>query len=65
MLCLAQELGGFKTKKDAVTAVLEEFVRKKRIEGLIEMMGALDFDPDYDYKEERRLGNRRIPQWDE
>lgn len=64
-MCLAQELGGFKTKKEAVTAVLEEFVRKKRIEGLIEMMGTVDFDPEYDYKEERRRGNRRIPEWDE
>ena len=40
-------------------------MRKKRIEGLIEMMGTVDFDPAYDYKEERRRGNRRIAQWDE
>ncbi len=64
LICEAQRLGNFKTKKDAVNAALEEFVRRRRVEELLEMFGTIDYDPDYDYKEERRRHAAEI-EWDD
>ncbi len=50
----ARKAGGHKTKKAAVTAALEEYVRHRERLGLIEMFGTVDFDPEYDHKAARR-----------
>lgn len=50
----AQRIGKHKTKKDAVTAALEEYIRHQKRIQLIESFGTFDFDPAYDYKAERR-----------
>ena len=50
----ARRVGNHKTKKDAVTAALSEYIaRRKRLE-IISLFGTLDFDPKYNYKTERR-----------
>lgn len=59
----AVRLGGFPSKKAAVNEVLREFVQRKKQLGIIELFGTVDFDPDYDYKAERRRSDRRIPKW--
>jgi Arc/MetJ family transcription regulator len=46
----AQELGGHKTKKAAVTAALEEYIRYRQQMKIEELFGTVDFDPDYDHK---------------
>jgi Arc/MetJ family transcription regulator len=61
----AQRLGGFKTKKEAVNAALAEFVRRRRVEELLALFGTIDYDPDYDYKEERRRDLKRVATWDD
>jgi Arc/MetJ family transcription regulator len=62
----AQELGGHKTKKDAVNAALDEYVRlRKRKLLLAELMGAVDFADDWDPRELRNRGLRRIPRDDD
>ena len=49
----AQKAGHHKTKKDAVTTALKEYIaRKKQIE-IIDMFGKVDFDKNYDYKKAR------------
>ncbi len=49
----AQKAGHHKTKKDAVTTALKEYIaRKKQIE-IIDMFGKIDFDKNYDYKKAR------------
>jgi hypothetical protein len=49
----ARKVGHHKTKKDAVTAALSEYVaHRKRLE-IISIFGTIDFDPNYDYKAER------------
>jgi Arc/MetJ family transcription regulator len=53
LVCAARELGHHKTKKEAVTAALEEYVRRRRIEGLIALMGTVEFDEDFDYRRAR------------
>jgi Arc/MetJ family transcription regulator len=49
----AVELSGKRSKKDAVTMALEEFIARRSQKGLIELFGKIDWDPDYDYKAER------------
>lgn len=50
----AREVGHHRTKKDAVTAALSEYVKRHRQQKIIEAFGTVDFDPTYDYKAERR-----------
>lgn len=50
----AKQIGNHKTKKDAVTAALEEYVQRRKRERIIEAFGTVDFDPSYDYKANRR-----------
>jgi Arc/MetJ family transcription regulator len=61
----AKTLGCHKTKKAAVTAALEEYVRKRRLEKFLSMLGTVEFDDDWDYKELRRRDLKRIPNWSE
>lgn len=49
----AVTLGKHATKKAAVTEALETYVRHLKQEGILELFGKIDFDPDYDYKKQR------------
>ena len=51
----ARQIGHHKTKKEAVTAALDEYVRRRRQLAIIDHFGTIDFDPDYDYKKVRGL----------
>ena len=50
----ARRAGRHKTKKDAVTAALAEYVKRRRQLHILDGFGAFEFDPAYDYKIERR-----------
>jgi len=50
----ARRAGKHKTKKEAVSAALEEYVRRRAQLRLLEAFGKFEFDPGYDYKAERR-----------
>jgi Arc/MetJ family transcription regulator len=54
----ARLAGGHKTKREAVNAALDDYVRHRKRLGLIEAFGTFNFDPKYDYKSERS-GKRR------
>ena len=49
----ALALSGFRTKKEAVTVALREFVERRRQRKALSLEGKIDFDPDYDYKSQR------------
>jgi Arc/MetJ family transcription regulator len=49
----AVALGKHRTKKDAVTKALAEYVRNLRQEKILDLFGKVDFDADYDYKRQR------------
>jgi len=49
----AVEVSGERTKTAAVTRALREFVARHEQKRLVELFGALDWDPGYDYKGER------------
>jgi Arc/MetJ family transcription regulator len=50
----ARRLGGHKTKKEAVTAALDEYVQRRKQQKMLSQFGTFEFDPDYDYKSERK-----------
>lgn len=49
----ARRSGGHRTKKEAVTTALEEYVRRHKQRRILADFGTVDFDPEYDYKTER------------
>jgi hypothetical protein len=49
----ALEVSGEKTKKAAVTKALEEFIARRRQKRLLDLMGKLEWEVDFDYKKER------------
>ncbi len=50
----ARRIGHHKTKKEAVTMALSEYIaHRKRLE-ILTSFGTIDFDPQYDYKAERK-----------
>ena len=51
---MAVKVGGHRTKKEAVTAALQEYVRHRQQLKTLGLVGQIDYDPRYDYKEERR-----------
>ncbi len=54
----AQRAGKHKTKKEAVTAALDEYVRKRKQMRILEAFGTFAVDSAYDYKAERRRNAR-------
>jgi Bacterial antitoxin of type II TA system, VapB len=54
----AQRAGKHKTKKDAVNAALDEYVRRRRQMRILDAFGTFSVDPAYDYKTERQRDGR-------
>jgi Bacterial antitoxin of type II TA system, VapB len=50
----ARKLGRHRTKKDAVTAALDEYVQRRKQQRILSLFGTIEYDPAYDYKRERR-----------
>ena len=49
----ALEVSGERTKKAAVTRALEEFIARRKQKRLLDLMGKLEWDKSFDYKDER------------
>jgi Arc/MetJ family transcription regulator len=50
----ARRVGRHKTKKEAVTAALDEYIKRRRQLRLLSRFGTITYEPRYDYKAERR-----------
>lgn len=50
----AVTLGGHRTKRAAVTKALEEYIDHLEQEKILKLFGKVDYDPGYDYKDQRR-----------
>ena len=50
----ARSLGQHKTKREAVTAALDEYVRRRKQIEVVHLFGKIAYEPGYDYKRERR-----------
>ena len=55
----ARKIGKHKTKKAAVTAALEEYVKRRKRLKILDMFGKVEYYPDYDYKALRRRDARK------
>lgn len=60
LIAEAVSIGGHRTKKEAVTTALKEYVKMKRRLGLLELAGKIDYRPDYDHKARRRQDRKRV-----
>ncbi len=49
----AVKVGRHKSKKEAVTAALEEYIRYRKQLRVLDLTGRVDYDPDYDHRTER------------
>jgi len=55
----AVKAGGHRSKREAVTAALREYVKQKKRDGIFELIGSVEYDEDYDYKAARRRKKRQ------
>ena len=58
LLAEAQKIGNHRTKKEAVNAALDEYIRRRKQLNILDLIGKIDFDENYDYKSERRRKGR-------
>lgn len=54
LIAEAVKAGGHRTKREAVTAALREYVRRRARLKIFEMEGKIEYDPRFDYKAARR-----------
>jgi Bacterial antitoxin of type II TA system, VapB len=50
----AQRIGAHKSKKAAVNAALEEYIKRRKQAAIIDLFGKVDFDSTWNYKAARR-----------
>ncbi|HEX4793215.1 MAG TPA: type II toxin-antitoxin system VapB family antitoxin [Humisphaera sp.] len=50
----AQRVGGSLTREQVVSTALEEFVRQHEQLQIVELFGTVEYEPDYDYKQQRK-----------
>lgn len=53
LLDRAFAVSGERTKKAAVTRALEEFIARREQEGMLDLLGTLEWDDRYDHKAQR------------
>jgi Arc/MetJ family transcription regulator len=54
LILKAVRLGRHKTKREAVSTALVEYIHQLEQEKILSMFGRVDYDPEYDYKKQRR-----------
>jgi len=50
----ARRIGGHVTKKDAVNAALDEYVRRRKQVEILKLFGTIEYSPGYDHRANRR-----------
>jgi len=50
----AKKLGRHRTKRETVTAALDEYIRRRKQQQVVSLFGTIEYDPAYDYKRARR-----------
>ncbi len=49
----AVQLGHHKSTQEAVVKALEHYIQNLKQQEILELFGTVEFDPDYDYKQQR------------
>jgi Arc/MetJ family transcription regulator len=55
----AQKLGHHRTKRETVTAALDEYIQRRKQQHILALFGTIDYDRAYDAKRERQRTPRR------
>jgi len=50
----AKKLGRHRTKKETVTAALDEYIRRRKQRRILSLFGTVEYERNYDYRRERR-----------
>ena len=50
----AKSLGGHRSKKEAVTVALEEYVLRLKQQAVVEAFGKIDYDKKFSHKRQRK-----------
>jgi len=50
----AHRIGGHRTKKATVTEALREYILRRKQLRVLDLFGTIEYDADYDYKEQRK-----------
>jgi len=50
----ARQVGHHRTKKEAVTAALDEYIRRRKQMRILDLFDTIEYLGDYDYKANRR-----------
>ena len=50
----ARELGHHRTKREAVTCALEEYIQRLKQQEILVDFGTVEYDKKYDYKKQRK-----------
>lgn len=56
LILKALRLGRHRTKREAVSTALVEYIHQLEQEKILSMFGSVDYEPEYDYKKQRRQG---------
>ncbi|MEK6691392.1 MAG: type II toxin-antitoxin system VapB family antitoxin [Nitrospirota bacterium] len=54
LIIQAQKAGHHKTKKEAVTTALKEYIAHRKQIEILDLFGKIEFDKTYDYKKSRK-----------
>ncbi|MCP4251972.1 MAG: type II toxin-antitoxin system VapB family antitoxin [Candidatus Scalindua sp.] len=54
LIIKAQKIGHHKTKKEAVTTALKEYIAHKKQLEVLDLFGSIEFDENFDYKKARK-----------
>ena len=61
LLRTAQHLGQHATKKEAVTAALNEYIQGLRLKQFLELAGTIEYREDFDQTQFRKRAAKRMP----
>ena len=50
----AQKVGGHRTKRETVTAALQEYIKRRKQQEILSLFGKIAYAAGYDYKRERK-----------
>jgi hypothetical protein len=53
LIVKAVRLGGHKSKRDAVTKALTEYIERLEQRKIVSLFGTVDYDPGFSYKRQR------------
>ena len=53
LLVQAQKIGKFRTKKETVNFILEDYIKRMRQKNILDLFGTIQYDETYDYKKSR------------